>query len=205
MIQELGCINHTMQIGYHGFVHAEEDAEDYDVTRESLLNKNVSETLSDGNPKVCKDNLVPRHLPPFCPASRPFDLQLRDCQSARKFNLNTPILVVYGQSRKSTVKTIRSSKVYTTTEEELTVIVYPNSAGRYLGITRGMLISANSMSGWRYQMQPLRAVEETALVFEFCREGNIQGLRSLFARNEASPWDRDPKGQTPLLVRILTS
>ncbi|PMD64603.1 uncharacterized protein K444DRAFT_625850 [Hyaloscypha bicolor E] len=47
---------------------------------------------------------------------------------------------------------------------------------------------------------PFRAVDENALIFEFCRGGNLDGVRSLFKRNEGSPWDRDPKGQTPLFV-----
>lgn len=103
------------------------------------------------------------------------------------------------------MKTIRASEVHETLEKDITIIFYPKATGRLLGITRGMLISAKATSGWQYTIQPFRAVEETALIFEFCREGNLDGVRSLFKRNEASPLDRDEKGQTPLLVRLLAT
>lgn len=44
------------------------------------------------------------------------------------------------------------------------------------------------------------AVSSTAQIFEACKIGDIQWLRSLFQRGEASPFDTDPHGWTPLHV-----
>ncbi len=140
---------------------------------------------------------------PFTKASRPFDFQMRDCQSSREFSLHTPVAMVSTQSRKSKVRTIRSLDIDESSETDVTFILYPKACARLLGLSYGMLISAKSTAGWQYSIQPFRAVPETALIYDFCRDGNLEGVRSLFKRGEASPWDRDPKGQTPLLVRLL--
>jgi hypothetical protein len=142
---------------------------------------------------------------PFRKAARPFDFQTRDFLNSRRCDLNTGIFTLFIESRTSTVRTIRLSEVYETSETEKTIIVYPTAAGRFLGITSAVLLSAQATSGWQYCIQTFRAVEESALVFEFCREGNLEGLRSLFRRKEASPWDRDPQGQTPLVVRLVAA
>jgi hypothetical protein len=142
---------------------------------------------------------------PFRKAARPFDFQTRDFQSYRRCYLNTGIFTLSIESWASTVRTIRLSEVQETSKTEITILVYPTATGRFLGITRAMLLSAQATSGWQYCIQTFRAVEESALVFEFCREGNLEGLRSLFRRKEASPWDLDPEGQTPLLVRLVAA
>ncbi|KAE9371001.1 hypothetical protein N431DRAFT_18376 [Stipitochalara longipes BDJ] len=195
--QELGSSNPKMQIDYHGVCHAQ-----YELTEDILVTENSTDIAVEKMPSTnaCKDSLVRRKPTPFYPASRPFGFRFSDCQSSRQFNLYTPMITVSTESRTSIVKTIRSSEVTETIEEKLTVILYPNLASRLFGITRGMLISAKATSGWQYSIQPFRAVEENALIFEFCREGNLDGVRSLFKRNEASPWDRGPKGETPLLL-----
>ncbi|PMD36404.1 hypothetical protein L207DRAFT_587407 [Hyaloscypha variabilis F] len=194
----LGFNNAKMQIDYYGTTEPEK----YELTRETLLAVGSANVARGKLPSTsaCNGNLVRTNLTPFFPASRPFDLRLSNCQSSRKFHLSTPILTVYAQTRTSIVKTTRSSEVTETTEGEFTFVLYPKSAGRLFGITRGLLVSANATSGWQYSLQPFYAVEETALVFEFCSAGNLEGLKSLFKRKEASPWDRDPKGQTPLMV-----
>lgn len=137
---------------------------------------------------------------PFKTRSRPYDFQTRDCTVGRQISLTTPMVGVSVQSRTSNVRTIRSSEVDETLESDVTFVIYPKATGRFIGITRGMLISAKSTAGWQYSIQTFRAVPETALIFDFCREGNLDGVKSLFKRGEASPWDRDPRGQTPLLV-----
>lgn len=40
-----------------------------------------------------------------------------------------------------------------------------------------------------------------ALIFEFCSSGNLNGVKSLIARKDASPFDVDADGWTPLHVR----
>lgn len=57
-----------------------------------------------------------------------------------------------------------------------------------------------SIRGWKNNLNSFRAVPDDALIFELCREGIIDGVRSVLARGEASPRDRDSCGWTPLHV-----
>jgi hypothetical protein len=134
---------------------------------------------------------------------RSFDFQSRECQSSQsqKYNMVIPFVSILAQSRTYVVRTVRSSEVCETSESRVRCVVYPNAGGRLLGMSRGILVSTTSSSGWQYTIQPFRAVAENSLIFEFCRTGNLEGVRTLFERREASPWDRDPSGQTPLWVR----
>lgn len=44
-----------------------------------------------------------------------------------------------------------------------------------------------------------------ALIFEFCSSGNVDGVKSLITRKDASPFDIDSDGWTPLHVRSLSN
>lgn len=140
----------------------------------------------------------------FCfTTHRCFDFQTRERQSSQsqEYNMVIPFVSILAQSRTYVVRTVRSSEVCETSESRVSCVVYPNAGGKFLGMSRGILLSATSSSGWQYTIQPFRAVAEDSLIFEFCRKGNLEGVRTLFERREASPWDRDPTGQTPLWVR----
>ncbi|MCJ1288454.1 hypothetical protein MMC26_007812 [Xylographa opegraphella] len=54
--------------------------------------------------------------------------------------------------------------------------------------------------GFSYQFYCFPVVREDSLIFEFCQQGNIAGIKSLFARKLASPIDTDSQGLTPLHV-----
>lgn len=54
--------------------------------------------------------------------------------------------------------------------------------------------------GWQYKIQTFRAVPYDSLIFDFCEKGNLDGVRTLLGRREASPWDVNPEGWTPLHV-----
>jgi hypothetical protein len=132
---------------------------------------------------------------------RSFDFEIRDWRSSHEYNLATPFVRAFAKSRgyKSTI--VRSTEVHQTSEFDVKCVLYPNAGGKLLGLSRGLMVSARSTSGWQFSIQPFRAVAEDSLIFEFCRKGNLEGVRTLFERREASPWDRDPTGQTPLWVR----
>ncbi len=85
-------------------------------------------------------------------------------------------------------------------EVEMRSVLYPSRCGQFLGVSHGVLIIARSTVGWKYIVEPFRAVSENALIFDLCRMGNLEGVRLLLARGEASPLDRDPMGRTPLWV-----
>jgi hypothetical protein len=191
-----------MHISDHGDIRNDSFSKDSQETSLSLAQgKSGAEKIS--SIVTSTYNTAGENSTSFTKASRPFTFQTRDCQSFREFNLHTPIVAVSTQSRTSNVKTSRSFDIDETSETDQTFIIYPKAGARFFGISYGMLISARSVSGWKYSIESFRAVPETALIFDFCHEGNLEGVKSLFERGEASPWDRDPKGQTPLLVRPL--
>jgi hypothetical protein len=202
-IQEFGFVTNKMQVDYDVPIHTNSE-----TTQETLLTMNPTNVTVEKifSPSSSADNNgVGDKVIPFQKSSRPFDLLVRNAQTSQQFSLNAALFTVFTQSRTSIVKTNQVSEVFESLEADNTIIIYPGAAGRFFGITRGLLISAKATSGWQYSIQPFRAVDENALIFEFCRGGNLDGVRSLFKRNEASPWDRDPKGQTPLFVSRHTT
>ena len=61
-------------------------------------------------------------------------------------------------------------------------------------------IERSDFRGWKHKMEIARPVPDVALIFEFCEEGNMAGVRSLLSRGEASVRDVDSLGRTPLYV-----
>jgi len=144
----------------------------------------------------------PTQNPYFQPILQPFDFRARSWQSYSELTLNTPLFGVFVKSFTYNVTTVRLSETRKTSETDVLCVVFPNFCGRALGITRGMLISAKSTSGWQFSIKPPCAVPENSPVFELCRLGNLDGIRTLFQRGDASPFDQDPLGKTPLWVCV---
>lgn len=155
-----------------------------------------------------EDTLIPTHTPEspkqFRHATTPRATKLliksRQTQTYWARNLTTPPFDIQIITRTYDVRTIRDTESRKTTEMETTYVVRPSSLGRLLGVTRGMKVSASSATGWKYSIQTFREVSSDSLIFEFCRQGNLAAVRSLLERKDASPWDRDPQGRTPLWV-----
>lgn len=85
-------------------------------------------------------------------------------------------------------------------QESAVYFFYPPRLLNKFGVSYGMQITARSTAGWQYSLSIFRAVPENAPIFEFCRDGNLSAVRTLLATGNASPWDRDPTGRTPLWV-----
>jgi hypothetical protein len=198
--QNARLTSYKMQIEDHGDVCQESFVK---ASKEALLGVESENSANTTLIVTSTHDTEGQNTKPFTRASRAFNLQARNCQSSRNFNFHNPVIIVSAESRISKVKTIRSSEIKETSERDVTFIIYPKAGTRLLGISYRMIITAKSIAGWQYSMQPFRAVPETALIYDFCHDGNLEGVRSLFKRGEASPWDQDPKGQTLLLVRIL--
>ena len=77
---------------------------------------------------------------------------------------------------------------------------YPPRLINKLGISYGVQITSRSTAGWQYSLNIFRTVPENSPIFEFCRDGNLSAVRTLLTTRNASPWDRDPMGRTPLWV-----
>ncbi|KAH8700436.1 hypothetical protein BGW36DRAFT_425259 [Talaromyces proteolyticus] len=68
-----------------------------------------------------------------------------------------------------------------------------------LGLKYGIeATSVNSRTGWQYSISPVRAVRDDALIFQFCKTGNVDAVSELFKRGDASVLDVDSKGWRPL-------
>ena len=63
----------------------------------------------------------------------------------------------------------------------------------------------HSSRGWKGSLQTYQPVPDDSLIFEFCRTGNVEGVQLLLSRKEASIWDVNSHGWTPLHVSFELS
>ena len=69
------------------------------------------------------------------------------------------------------------------------------------GVNLGVRVAvARSTQGWKQKLETYRAVPDDSLIFDYCIEGNLDGVRSLFSSGRASPYDTGSGGLTPLHV-----
>ncbi|KAL2827749.1 hypothetical protein BDW59DRAFT_160056 [Aspergillus cavernicola] len=85
-----------------------------------------------------------------------------------------------------------------------TFIFHPACWLLRLGFRYGLKAMAlNHHKTWQYTILPVPAVPDNSLIFEFCMDGNIDGVRALFARGQASVRDTNTKGWSPLHFAAL--
>lgn len=82
-------------------------------------------------------------------------------------------------------------------------VLHPATWLLHLGARTGFNGSF-STAGWKHTLETFRAVPDDSLIFEFCADGNLDGIKALLNRGEASVWDRDSFGQTPLHVSAFS-
>lgn len=56
--------------------------------------------------------------------------------------------------------------------------------------------------GWKQSLNSYRAVPDDAIIFSFCRDETISAVGKLIQAGQASVWDTDSGGRTPLHVSI---
>lgn len=84
---------------------------------------------------------------------------------------------------------------------ETIIVFHPAPWLLSLGMMYGWrLVMNQSQQGWKYCLNQFRAVPDNALIFELSRQGNIMAAETLIRRGEASVWDTDSRGRTPLHV-----
>ena len=67
--------------------------------------------------------------------------------------------------------------------------------------SRGFTIWSTACFGdWQYHYRPHRLRPKDAPIFEACRTGRVEDVRRSLSKGEASPFDIDEKGLTPLHV-----
>ena len=74
-----------------------------------------------------------------------------------------------------------------------------------LGIHYGLRLGfcSTSTQGWKSTLKTFCPVPDYALIFEFCRQGNVPATRSLLSGGHASVKDTDSRGYTPLHVSLV--
>ncbi|KAM7210787.1 hypothetical protein V8F06_013834 [Rhypophila decipiens] len=86
-------------------------------------------------------------------------------------------------------------------EYEITTsfIFFPSSWLTMTGLGRGLEASLkNSRAGWTFDVNPIRAVPDNSLIFEYCSEGNWSEVERLLRRGDAHWKDTNSRGWTPL-------
>ena len=77
----------------------------------------------------------------------------------------------------------------------------------YLGLSQWFYVRRyrirlrNSYWGWDQSFRSYKVVSFDAPVFQYSISGDVEGLRKLFAAGNASPFEVDREGRTPLHVR----
>ncbi|KAK5102661.1 hypothetical protein LTS08_003461 [Lithohypha guttulata] len=76
---------------------------------------------------------------------------------------------------------------------------YPNSLLQLLGLRIGFdLVVLYSQQGWRCKFNVFHAVPSDAPIFALSRQGDVNGVRDLLLRKNASVWDIDERGNSAL-------
>ncbi|ERF74981.1 hypothetical protein EPUS_08522 [Endocarpon pusillum Z07020] len=101
--------------------------------------------------------------------------------------------------RTSTVKTNGRSKSPKGIHLVTSYVYYPSWWLSKLGVKTGMEANlSSSPKGWQFCLNPVRAVPDDSLIFDFCKTGNIEAVQHMIARGVASVQDTNSKGWTPL-------
>ena len=89
-------------------------------------------------------------------------------------------------------------------ECETSYTISPASWLVRLGFQYGLHLSIlSSTRGWKNTLKSFCLVPDDALIFEFCKQGNIPAVRSLLSRGHASVKDTSSWGYTPLHVSLI--
>lgn len=85
-----------------------------------------------------------------------------------------------------------------------TLIFHPAAWFMRMGFRYGLEASFSpSLHGFRFDFKTARAVPDDSLIFELCERGDLIGVRRLMERGDASVYDRNSKGWTPLHVSTV--
>ena len=83
--------------------------------------------------------------------------------------------------------------------------IYPAQWLIRLGVQCGFHLDliSSSTQGWKNSLNTFCPVPDDALIFEFCRQGNVSAVRSLLSGGHASVRDTNSQGYTPLHVSVI--
>lgn len=88
---------------------------------------------------------------------------------------------------------------------QIRLVIRPALWLERFGIKYGLQATVYQSPGhWKHNLNTFRAVPDDSLIFDYCKIGNIESVRQLLSKGEASTWDTNSKGRTPLHVSQMT-
>ncbi|KAF9894433.1 hypothetical protein FE257_007936 [Aspergillus nanangensis] len=132
--------------------------------------------------------------------------RVRSLQETERFQ-SEPRETMFGTIRFQT-QTIKHHRIFdneqeTQTETQTSFIFHPAAWLMRLGLRYGLRAMATyHHRTWRYNIQPVHAIPDDSLIFTFFRRGNVDAVRELFKRGDASVFDVGTKGWTPLHTAV---
>lgn len=104
---------------------------------------------------------------------------------------------------RETIRAVQDGESCTHYKTTTSFVFHPASWLIKIGFKYGLeAMITSSQAGWQYNILPVRAVSDDALVFEFCKVGNVDAVRELFGRRIASVLDVNSVGYGPLHVSV---
>lgn len=140
---------------------------------------------------------------------RPFrKRKLRSCSSTKTSNMFGSVIIssttYFVYSANTDISTEIEEELDYQEESEFRFSMHPAQWLVRLGLRYGLRMAlTRSSTEWKHTLQSFRPVPDDSLIFEFCKRGNIDGIRHLLSRKEASIWDTNSKGYTPLHVSLF--
>ncbi|KAL4874650.1 hypothetical protein BJY04DRAFT_11107 [Aspergillus karnatakaensis] len=128
-------------------------------------------------------------------------LSLRKARSFRSKSCKTPFGTLHLHTRITERQELEDGETRSETDTETSIIFHPAPWLLKLGLRYGLnAMSINHHKTWQYTIMPVHAVPNDSLIFDFCKDGNVEAIKRLFDRGEASVYDTDTNGWTPLFV-----
>lgn len=131
---------------------------------------------------------------------------LRSSQGMESFRVsyyNTRFGRIISRTRvdRTTIRAVKDAEICTYYRTTTSFIFHPASWLIKIGFKYGLeAMITKSQAGWQYNILPVRSVPDDALIFKFCKLGNVDAVRELFRRGDASVLDVDSDGWRPLHV-----
>lgn len=121
----------------------------------------------------------------------------------KESTIKTPFGTIYLKSRTyDNSKTRPHDDEYSSASNfcyESSITLHPADWLIRLGLKCGLNYFSSSQN-WQKNIRIFRVVPDDSLIFDCCETGNIDSIQTLLKRGEASVWDRNSDGWTPLHV-----
>ena len=110
-------------------------------------------------------------------------------------------------SQRIRLEIVKSSNEETPEEEQqyenrTSYLLTPAPWLRNIGLNRTLYVklAQSTSAGWQTTFKVYNEIKFDSLIFVLCQKGDVSAVRSLLIKGDASVWDRDPDGCTPLWV-----